>query len=619
MRELISGAQHSLFVQLQYIHPSNRDADAAFTALLDAVSERAGAGVDVRIILSQWQNSQWMERLQMAGIDTGLVRIQNGVHNKGFVVDHQRVVISSQNWSGEGVLQNRDAGVLIDNATVAKYFEQIFLHDWDNVAVARGGRMAPLAAGGAGQVYGWQDDPGERVPPPVPPELRPAPDLTISPLSMAIPGTDAPPPRPYAPGSAEFRYWSAAEAAARGAAFWRPLLPAGTSWQPGEPLSLLLDEGEDFNAYYDRQALNFFHGTAGGRMVYSGESPDIVCHEQGHAILDALRPELFDAGTIEAAAFHESFGDMSALLAALHLPSLRTAMLADTGGDLSRNSRLSRLAEQLGWAIRQQMPSAVDPDCLRNAANAFFYTNPESLPSNAPAVSLSSEPHSFSRVFTGAFLEALAGGLRLVSATPGEADLQRVSADFAKLLVAAVLSAPIVPEYMTQIAASLVAADAAGGSRYGDVLKSAFVRRGILSPQSAVGIADIRGRGIAAMAAGSAPQRRELPHLALSAVEYGLGDEPLLVRAPSDPRRFGVAAAAYGVGTVAPSNSERSARAFVEDLLQRGHIDVSRVAREGVSLVHPHTFKTHRLERDPAAGGLVLRRILFDCGFRAIC
>jgi hypothetical protein len=110
-----------------------------------------------------------------------------------------------------------------------------------------------------------------------------------------------------------------------------------------------------------------------------------------------------------------------------------------------------------------------------------------------------------------------------------------------------------------------------------------------------------------------------LPHLALSAAEYGLGDEPLLVRAPSDPRRFGAAAAAYGVGTVAPSNSERAARAFVEDLLQRGHIDVSRVAREGVSLVHPHTFKTHRVERDREAGGLVLRRILFDCGFRAIC
>jgi hypothetical protein len=624
MLELISGAQHSLYIQLQYIHPSNQAEEAAFTALLNAVAARSDAGVDVRIILSQWQNSQWMERLQAAGIDTRLVRIQQGVHNKGFVVDHQRVVVSSQNWSGAGVLQNRDAGVIIDNATIARYFETIFLHDWDNVAVGQGGRLGVTARDAAvAEVFGWEDDPGDHEPPLVPPELRPVPDLTLAPLRLAIPGISAPPPRGYAPGTAEFRYWSAAEAAARGAVFWRQLLPAGTTWQPGETLDLLLDEGVDFNAFYDRRALNFFHGTAGGRTVFSGESPDIVCHEQGHAVLDALRPELFDAGTIEAAAFHESFGDMSALLAALQLPSMRAAVIADTQGDLSRNSRLSRLAEQLGWAIRQTRPSAVDPDCLRNAANSFFYTNPEALPSRAPATSLSSEPHSFSRVFTGAFLEALAGGFRLVSANPGEADLQAVSQDFGRLLVAGILAAPIVPEYMSQVAAAIIASDAgaedAAQGKYSEVLKSAFVRHGILSPQSAVGIATFRATGVAAaartlgMAAGVG---QELPYVALSAAEYGLGDRPLLVRAPSQPRRFAVSAAAFGVGSVTPSNSEHAARAFVEDLLQRGQIDIGGAGHPEVRIVHPHTFKTHRLVSSPE--GQMLSRILFDCGFRAI-
>jgi hypothetical protein len=211
------------------------------------------------------------------------------------------------------VLRNRDAGVIIDNATVARYFEQVFLHDWDNGAVAPPVHLESAAVGDTGgQIYGRQDDPGECKTPFTPPELRPTPDVTISPLRMAIPGIPAPEARPYPVSTAEFRYWSAAEAAARGAAFWRDLMPAGVTWQPGEPLNLLLDEGEDLNAYYDRQALKFFHGWAGGRTVYSGESPDVICHEQGHAILDALRPELFNAGTIEAAAFHESFGDLSA-------------------------------------------------------------------------------------------------------------------------------------------------------------------------------------------------------------------------------------------------------------------------------------------------------------------
>jgi phosphatidylserine/phosphatidylglycerophosphate/cardiolipin synthase-like enzyme len=75
-----------------------------------------------------------LEALQAAGVNLDNVKIQNKVHNKGFVFDHKKVVVSSMNWSGEGVLDNRDAGVIIDNATAAKYYEEIFLDDWNNHA-----------------------------------------------------------------------------------------------------------------------------------------------------------------------------------------------------------------------------------------------------------------------------------------------------------------------------------------------------------------------------------------------------------------------------------------------------------------------------------------------------
>ena len=468
------------------------------------------------------------------------------------------------------------------------------------------------------RVYGWQDDPGESLPPAVPAELRPVPDLSLAPLRMRIQAAQPPASGAYQLGTPEFRYWSAAEALARGAAFWRQFLPAGTTWQPGAELLVLLDEGEDFNAYYDRQALNFFHGTAGGRTVYSGESPDIVCHEQGHGVLDALRPELFDAGSIEAAAFHESFADICAILAALQLQSLRTAIVTDTGGNLSRSSRLSRLAEQLGWAIRQISRDAVDPDCLRNAVNSFFYHSPEELPTSGPATALSSEPHSFSRVFTGAFFEALAGGFRQAAAAPTEADLHKVSVDLAKLLAAAVQAAPVVPEYFSQVAAALLAADASSGGRYRDVLTSAFVRRGILSTHAAVGMAAVQATMalVAAPPGGAATvPSRELPHLALSGAEFGLGDVPLLVRAASEPRRLVTAAAAIGVGSISAPSSERAARAFVEDLIQRGQIDAGDHGEIPGWIVHPHTFKTHRLVK--SENGFLLSRRLFDCGFRA--
>lgn len=132
----IKAVTESLYIQLQYIHPSNNSpADDSFTELIEAVKEKIGDGKDVRIILSEWQvPGGWLDRLQDAGIALDNVKIQQGVHNKGFVFDHKAVALGSQNWSGDGVLRNRDASVIIDSAEAAKYFETIFLHDWDNVA-----------------------------------------------------------------------------------------------------------------------------------------------------------------------------------------------------------------------------------------------------------------------------------------------------------------------------------------------------------------------------------------------------------------------------------------------------------------------------------------------------
>jgi hypothetical protein len=139
MLALISAVQTSLYIQLQYIHPTSLAANSAFTDLIDAVGKKIDAGKDVRIILSQFQLPKGgLEALKAAGINLNNVRIQNRVHNKGFVFDHKKVVISSMNWSGEGVQENRDAGVIIDNATAAAYYEKVFLDDWNHHAAQKG-------------------------------------------------------------------------------------------------------------------------------------------------------------------------------------------------------------------------------------------------------------------------------------------------------------------------------------------------------------------------------------------------------------------------------------------------------------------------------------------------
>jgi hypothetical protein len=128
---LIKSAQHKVYMQTQYVHPSDKAGDEGFMLLVNALSDAHKQGLDVRLITSQFENTpQWIEVMKQYNLDQ-VLRIQNRVHNKGIVVDSKVVMVSSQNWSADGVLRNRDAGVIIENADIAAYFEAIFLDDWN--------------------------------------------------------------------------------------------------------------------------------------------------------------------------------------------------------------------------------------------------------------------------------------------------------------------------------------------------------------------------------------------------------------------------------------------------------------------------------------------------------
>src|SRR5215831_13054596 len=480
----------------------------------------------------------------------------------------------------------------------------------------RAGGAVPRRAQPTGVINAWEDDPGAGAQPSGGPVIqRPVPVLRDQPLPIRIVHpASAPEAKPHPPGTAEFRYFTAAEALRRGADFWGALLP-GISWEVGSILPVDLDFGVDLNAFYDRQGLKFFHGSAAGRTVFSGESPDVVCHELGHALLDSFKPQLFDAASIEVAAFHESFGDMSAILSALQLPSVREGVLAETAGVLRRSSRLSRLAEQLGWAIRQSVPSAVEADCLRNAVNTFFYRDPDTLPTTAPATSLSSEPHSFSRVFTGAFFEGLAGMLAMKDRR-NEAALLEVSQDIGAILVEGIRAASVVPTFFSQVAATMlgVAATRFSAQGYEVPLRSGFVRHGILAPSMAVAAthAPVRAAAVAASTASTT-----LPKLQLSVAEYGLGVPSIVVYAAAEPKRLQAAGAALAVGPAPAPGQDQAAKSFFEDLLRRGRLKVARAGKPAAEVVRasaPLTHETHTHELRREGRQMVLRRIRIDCG-----
>jgi hypothetical protein len=140
---LIRSAKKTFVMQTQYINPPKTDAslatptgqsDAVLESLISAIKELIDEGVDVKLIMSEFETNDKIEALCERGINPKFIKTQAGVHNKGIIVDSSVVVVGSQNWSAEGVAQNRDASVIIHNAEAAKYWEQIFNHDWQNMA-----------------------------------------------------------------------------------------------------------------------------------------------------------------------------------------------------------------------------------------------------------------------------------------------------------------------------------------------------------------------------------------------------------------------------------------------------------------------------------------------------
>lgn len=129
--KVIDGAEHALYIQLQYMEASSGNGDS-YDNLLKAIAARIADDVDVRVIVSADYAEKWGEKMKAQGVDlTANIRTQPNVHNKGFVVDSQTAVVSSQNFSPAGVEENRDAGVIIEHAGIAQYFEKVFVSDWN--------------------------------------------------------------------------------------------------------------------------------------------------------------------------------------------------------------------------------------------------------------------------------------------------------------------------------------------------------------------------------------------------------------------------------------------------------------------------------------------------------
>lgn len=292
----------------------------------------------------------------------------------------------------------------------------------------------------------------------------------------------ASPAAPFDPGTEDFVFWQSREAALTAIRTWEILNGPLKQWGPQtanpDKLDLLPDADDDLNAYYDRQSLSFFHHTIGAETFFSGASTDVVAHESGHAFLDTLRPELFGTNITEHGAFHEAFGDCTALLTALFDQGTRQALLT-VSSDLGSPNFVESLSEQLSSAVKKAAgPNhpAAEP---RHALNEFKFQLPTTLPRSGPPATLTSEIHSFGRVFLGCFYDMIRNIFQN-SSTLDEAALYSAAQTADKLLISGAQQAAISPRFFQSVGRAIVLADQAAGGTNHQAISDAFSAHGIL-------------------------------------------------------------------------------------------------------------------------------------------
>ncbi len=473
----------------------------------------------------------------------------------------------------------------------------------------------------------------------------------------------SPPQARYARGTPQFLHWQAREAALAALEMFETVRGAPLMrWARAVPVKRLRldpDAGEDLNAYYTGRAVQFFHYPIGDTVVQSGISTDVVAHEIGHALLDALWPELWSAEFLEAGAFHEAFGDCVAILTALNDRALRRELVASA--KVNKTNVLETTAEDLSWAIKQLEPNH-NASVPRRAHNKLRWTLPSSLPADGPPGALIAEIHSFGQVFSGCFYD-LIGLLYANAPSKTEAQLWKAAETAGRLLFSAAENAPMTLRLFQSVGRAMAQQDQVmfAGAHY-ELIGQAFRMHNILLGSSAMiaprselaGKAAGRGAvklnaaanedarhrlGAAAgtrlgkravklggMAMAELSHRRAIDLSGIAGFLKGVrahGPEAILVGAL--PSRVGVAAVMSAVPDA--SATEQEVRAFVAGLAARGQIkhngagntmQRSAIAPPGVGARKTKPTVgypvTHRIAH--RGGVKTLERACFACGCR---
>ncbi|EHQ35263.1 phospholipase D-like domain-containing protein [Methanoplanus limicola] len=145
IQDMISGAEESVDIEQAYI----KNWSSGENPYLEEAIDAARRGASVRIILDSYyynvdgddDNDEMAAYInsvadaESLNLQARLARTGSGmpvkVHNKGVIVDSEKVLISSVNWNENSPQMNREAGIIAEGSGIAGYYGDVFSHDWE--------------------------------------------------------------------------------------------------------------------------------------------------------------------------------------------------------------------------------------------------------------------------------------------------------------------------------------------------------------------------------------------------------------------------------------------------------------------------------------------------------
>lgn len=191
------------------------------------------------------------------------------------------------------------------------------------------------------------------------------------------------------------------------------------NWSFGPTLEVEAEAGHERNAYYDPNIGRirlFQFDNPEGELFDTAYARDVIAHETGHAILDALCPDLSSSLHPDGLAIHEAIADLTAVMSILGAKGVSSALagqpyerfpafLGDIAEGFDKDTRHTRMGSLRSVANDFRLPGGEPPpDTDFIPEDEFGMDVGPEIPTGLIE---SADPHDRSQVLSGALFTML--------------------------------------------------------------------------------------------------------------------------------------------------------------------------------------------------------------------